>query len=597
MALTDADTASTDSFEVDLSEGANVIKVKVTAAEGAALKTYTVTVTRAAASTDATLGALALSPGTLNPTFASADTSYTASVGYPVSRVTLSATASDAGATIAYLDGSDDALTDADTASTDSFEVDLSEGANAIKVKVTAADATTVKTYTVTVTRAAASTDAALGALVVEPGHAQSDVRVGGHELHRLGGVPGDARHGERRRRVQASATIAYLDGSDDALTDADTASTDSFEVDLSVGANVIKVKVTAEDATTVKTYTVTVTRAAASTDATLGALSLSPGTLNPAFASADTSYTASVGYPVTRVTVSADEEPRERHHCTYLDGSDDALTDADTASTDSFEVDLSEGANVIKVKVTAEDATTVKTYTVTVTRAAASTDATLGALSLSPGTLSPAFASADTSYTASVGYPVSRVTLSATASDAGATIAYLDGSDDALTDADTASTDSFEVDLSEGANVIKVKVTAEDATTTEDLHGDRDPRGGIDRRDPECARAEPGHAQPGVRVGRHELHRLGGVRGVARHAERDGVRCRRDHCLPGWERRRAHRCGHRQHGQLRGRPVGGGQRHQGEGYRRGRHHDEDLHGDRDPRAAIDRRGPGCARR
>ena len=85
----------------------------------------------------------------------------------------------------------------------------------------------------------------------------------------------------------------------------------------------------------------------------------------------------------------------------------------------------------------------------------------------MSRGTLNPGFASADTSYTASVGYPVTRVTLSATASDAGATIAYLDGSDDALTDADTASTDSFEVDLSEGANVIKVKVTAEDATTT----------------------------------------------------------------------------------------------------------------------------------
>ena len=464
-ALTDADTASTDSFEVDLSEGSNVIKVKVTAAEGAALKTYTVTVTRAAASTDAALSALSLSPGTLNPVFASADTSYTASVGYPVSRVTLSATASDAGATIAYLDGSDDALTDADTASTDSFEVDLSEGANVIKVQVTAEDATTTETYTVTVTRAAPSTDAALGALSLSPGTLNPVFASADTSYTASVGYP-VSRVTLSATASDAGATIAYLDGSDDALTDADTASTDSFEVDLSEGANVIKVQVTAEDATTTETYTVTVTRAAPSTDAALGALSLSPGTLNPVFASADTSYTASVGYPVSRVTLSATASDAGAT-IAYLDGSDDALTDADTASTDSFEVDLSEGANVIKVQVTAEDATTVKTYTVTVTRAAASTDAALSALSLSPGTLNPTFASADTSYTASVGYPVTRVTLSATASDAGATIAYLDGSDDALTDADTASTGSFEVNLSVGANVIKVKVTAEDGATT----------------------------------------------------------------------------------------------------------------------------------
>ena len=314
-----------------------------------------------------------LSPGTLNPVFASANTSYTASVVYPVSRVTLSATASDAGATIAYLDGSDDALTDADTASTDSFEVDLSEGANVIKVKVTAEDATTVKTYTVTVTRAAASTDAALGALSLSPGtlnpvFASADTSYTASVVYAVSRVTLSATASD------AGATIAYLDGSDDALTDADTASTDSFEVDLSEGANAIKVKVTAEDATTTETYTVTVTRGPASTDATLGALSLSSGTLSPAFASAHTSYTASVAYAVTRVTV-APTKNQAVAAIAYLDGSDDALTDADTASTGSFEVDLSVGANVIKVKVTAEDATTVKTYTVTVTRAAPSID------------------------------------------------------------------------------------------------------------------------------------------------------------------------------------------------------------------------------
>ena len=47
--------------------------------------------------------------------------------------------------------------------------------------------------------------------------------------------------------------------------------------------------------------------------------------------------------------------------------------------------------------------------------------------------------------------YAVTRVTVAPTKNQATATIAYLDGSDDALTDADTSSTGSFEVNLSGG--------------------------------------------------------------------------------------------------------------------------------------------------
>ena len=56
-------------------------------------------------------------------------------------------------------------------------------------------------------------------------------------------------------------ATYEIQNNAGTALTDADTAT--GFQVDLSVGANIIKVEVTAEDAST-ETYTVTVTRAAA---------------------------------------------------------------------------------------------------------------------------------------------------------------------------------------------------------------------------------------------------------------------------------------------------------------------------------------------
>ncbi len=55
------------------------------------------------------------------------------------------------------------------------------------------------------------------------------------------------------------AATVAYLDASDLPLTDADTA--DGQQVDLSVGENVVKAKVTAADTTTTETYVVTITR------------------------------------------------------------------------------------------------------------------------------------------------------------------------------------------------------------------------------------------------------------------------------------------------------------------------------------------------
>ena len=154
-----------------------------------------------------------------------------------------------------------------------------------------------------------------------------------------------------------------------------------------------------------------------------------------------------------------------------YLDGSDAALTDADANKT-GFQADLGVGDTVIKVKVTAEDTSTTETYQVTVTRASSS-DATLSDLELADASddssisLSPAFASDTTSYTARVANGVTRATIAPTVNASGASVEYLDGSDAALTDADANKT-GFQADLGVGDTVIKVKVTAEDGTATE---------------------------------------------------------------------------------------------------------------------------------
>ena len=94
-------------------------------------------------------------------------------------------------------------------------------------------------------------------------------------------------------------------------------------------------------------------------------------------------------------------------------------------------------------------------------------TDATLSALSVSGATLSPAFAAATTTYHAVVANSVSQVTITETTSEATATVEYLDDSDATQTDADTM-TAGLQVNLSVGTNIVKVKVTAPDTTTTE---------------------------------------------------------------------------------------------------------------------------------
>ena len=102
---------------------------------------------------------------------------------------------------------------------------------------------------------------------------------------------------------------------------------------------------------------------------------------------------------------------------------------------------------------------------------AATSTDATLSGLVLNDGTndltLTPAFATGTTSYAASVGNAVSQITVTPETNDSNASVEYLDGSDAAITDADGTATGQ-QVALVVGANTIKVKVTAEDDTTTE---------------------------------------------------------------------------------------------------------------------------------
>ena len=440
-------------------------------------------------SSDASLFALALADNdsnaiTLTPGFSSDVTTYTASVGDRVSRIKVTGTAADdANALVAYLDVDGNPLTDAGAA--DGHQVDLDVGDNVIQVQVTAEDTTTMETYTVTVTRAEIACTAPDLSGRLEVWTATMTAGLGedgdffGYSTNQSDGTLSDTTIDYRGSSYIIYDIRQYFleDNLLDFILNKPFPAADRDRLRLHVCGDALDL-VNAEEFFD-GNYTwdpndfpwstgITVSlalSATASSDATLSALTLSDGMLSPSFASDVTDYTASAANAASRITVTAARSDSAAD-IDYLDGDGDELTDLETG-TDGHQVDLVVGENVIQVKLTAEDGTTTKTYKVTVTRAAGvSTDATLSALTLSKGTLSPAFASDVIAYAASVGDSVSRITVTAARSDSAAGIAYLDGDGDELTDLDPG-TDGHQVDLVVGANTIKVKVTAGDGATT----------------------------------------------------------------------------------------------------------------------------------
>ena len=137
-----------------------------------------VTNTIVPASNDATLRTLAVSDGgaavPLTPAFDPATTVYNASVTNAVATVTVTATANDENAEVAFLDEGGAALPDADR-NTSEHQVTLDVGDNLIQARVTAENSATTTTYTVTVTRRVAAPAVVSVALTSDPDAAGPD--------------------------------------------------------------------------------------------------------------------------------------------------------------------------------------------------------------------------------------------------------------------------------------------------------------------------------------------------------------------------------------------------------------------------------------
>jgi surface protein len=323
---------------VTLALGSNTVTVQVTAQDGVTTQSYTVAVTRAASS-DATLSALALSQGSLSPSFTSGTLAYTASVAHSVSSLIVTPTTNDANAT-ATVNGASPAT-----------PVTLAVGGTTVTVQVTAQDGST-QSYTVAVTRAASS-DATLSALALSQGSLSPSFASG--TLAYTASVPNSV-----------SSLIVTPTTNDANATATVNGASATTPVTLALGSNTVTVQVTAQDGVTTQSYTVTVTRAALSSDATLSALSLSSGSLSPSFASGTLAYTASVPNSVSSLIVTP----------TTNDANATATVNGASATTP---VTLAVGSNTVTVQVTAQDGVTTQSYTVTVTRAASLTVALTG--------------------------------------------------------------------------------------------------------------------------------------------------------------------------------------------------------------------------
>ena len=352
--------------EKTLAVGKNTFTITVTAQNGEK-KTYTVTVTRAAASNDNTLKSLTVSTGTLSPSFSSSQLSYTVSVPYNVTSITISAGANHNAATVSGDIGK---------------ALSLSVGTKTFSITVKAQDGST-KTYTVTVTRQKC-TDNTLKSLSVSGYKFTEDFNPS--------------------KTDYITVNIPYITGTItiNAVKNHDTATVEGTGTKTlsAAGGEVFEIKVTAQNGD-VRIYRIKVVKSAPSNDNTLKSLTVNTGTLSPAFSSSVLNYNVNVPYTTTSITLTA-----VKNHAAATVSGDGAKT-------------LAVGKNTFTITVTAQN-NEKKTYTVIVTRQQSS-DNTLKSLTINNGKLTPSFNKNTTEYIVLVPYTVSSVKINYTLNDSAA--------------------------------------------------------------------------------------------------------------------------------------------------------------------------------
>ncbi len=218
--------------------------------------------------------------------------------------------------------------------------------------------------------------------------------------------------------------------------------------IPLANGANPISIVVTPRGSDP-KSYLVTVVRGA---NADLSALSFSAGPLLPGFTPAGVDYTVSVPNSAAQTTITA---------TVAQPGSTITVDGAAVPSGQPFGPrPLNVGANTFTILVRGADGISSKTYSVVVTRAASS-NANLAALQVSPGLIAPAFNPAVVAYNVTgTGLFTANVVVLATAQDAAATLS--------INGQAAQSGRALAVPIGIGVTIIPVVVRAQDTVTVQ---------------------------------------------------------------------------------------------------------------------------------
>ncbi|HEY4327110.1 MAG TPA: cadherin-like beta sandwich domain-containing protein [Mucilaginibacter sp.] len=380
----------------------------------------------------ADLANLALSSGSLNPTYVSGTLNYTANVANSINSITVTPTTSDSLATVT-VNGTKTAF------GSQSASLPLNIGNNTITTTVTAQDGVTKKTYLITVNRSALST--ALASLSISSGSLSPAFSSGNGNY--LANVSNNVNSITLTPTAADPTAIIKVNGI------IVTSGTPSASQPMVIGGNTILITITAANGTTTQSYSVTVLRAGSSR-AMLSGMYVSSGGFSPSFSSGTGSYKVSVRYNITGISVT----PLAIDTTVTIAVNGIAVNSGMPSDT----IPLNIGNNTIIATVTAQDGVTMQSYLITVVRML-STDASLSGLSASTGNFNQIFSPNTKNYTQSVPNGVTSIAITPTTNDTTATmtvngIPLLSG------------TASASMPLNVGNNTITTVVTAQDGTT-----------------------------------------------------------------------------------------------------------------------------------
>ncbi|MGI6587533.1 MAG: cadherin-like beta sandwich domain-containing protein [Peptococcia bacterium] len=405
-----------DASHVPLNVWENTITIEVIVS--GATRTYKLAVYREP-SKNANLANLTTSSGTWDPVFDPATTIYAVTLDEKIDSLTLTAATEHPQATV-KING----------VATENANIPLTPGINTATVTVTAEDGITTKNYTVDIRR-----PAYLEALTVKNSAGQTIALTPDFTSttfnYTVDTVPNN---------VIVLAVTAT--GEESAIIDVNgsvVASGTAKNVALDVGATFINIEVTEPETEIIKTYTLKVYRAA---DVNLSNLSTNTGKWNEEFTSGTTSYTVTLEKGDSNITITA--VPADDQASVKIGGQGTGT------GTQTISVSLDVGINSIPIEITGRDGATKNLYSLTVIR-----PVTLSGLTISNGTLDPAFDKDTLNYTARVDDRITSLEVTASAAD-GAKI-YINDEE----------TDKQAIPLNIGTNNIFIRVEMSGTSNT----------------------------------------------------------------------------------------------------------------------------------